>query len=124
MKLYPLLPLTAALLTIASLTSCGTSKARINAAAVAKAQAEEDIKTQELIEQAKALRQLPDAPAVCGIRVKTGVVAGDRLDVIALKQDAALTKANDRIVNCAAFWTKIKASREAQRLSIPTVADQ
>ena len=48
-----------------------------------------------------------------------GVDAGDRLDVIALKQDAALTKANNRIVNCAAFWAKIKASREETPLKIP-----
>lgn len=109
------------MLLTSSLTSCGTNKQRLAEAFKTKAQAEEDLKTQELIEQAKALRALPSGPVECGIRVKTGVVAGDRLDVIALKQDAALTKANNRIVNCAAFWAKIKASREETPLTIPDV---
>ena len=94
----------------------------MNAAYVQKAVAEEDAKTQALIEQAKALRALPAGPAECGKTVRSGVVSGDRLDVIALKQDAALTKANARIVNCAAFWTKIKASREETPLVVPDVA--
>lgn len=91
--------------------SCATNKDRVNEAYVQKAVAEDAGKTQELIEQAKALRVLPDAPAECALRVRSSVAIGDRMDVVALKLDSALSKANNRIVACNEFWSKIKASR-------------
>jgi hypothetical protein len=48
------------------------------------------------------------------------VEPSDRWDVVALKLDDALTKANNRIVYCDGFWQKIRASREAKPLIIPT----
>lgn len=94
----------------------------MNAAFIQKAVAEEDVKTQALIEQARQLRSLPSGPAECGLRVRSSVVKGDRIDVAALKLDQALTKANGRIIACHAYWQKIKASREETPLIVPDAA--
>ncbi|MBZ8133207.1 hypothetical protein [Afifella sp. IM 167] len=57
---------------------------------------------------------LPDNPADCGRRERSGVVVGDRLDIALLKTDRALGRANARIVRCDAWFDELKRSREGK----------
>jgi hypothetical protein len=78
-----------------SLTGCQTSEDIIKAAAEEKARQDE------------ALR-LPNQPAECGKRVRSGVSQGDRLDVAVIKTDIALGSANARGGRCAEWYNTLK----------------
>lgn len=82
------------------LSGCGTSDARFAAAAREKELATQ---LQAAIEREAQLREGMRLPEDCARRERSGVKAGDRLDIAALKTDAALGRANDRAVRCAAY---------------------
>lgn len=82
----------------AFLAACTTDSAgRLGRAAATSAKA-------GLTEQAIAAgRQTAALPADCRLRERSGVQAGDRLDIALVKTDRALGRANDRVARCAAW---------------------
>lgn len=91
-----------AALALASLAGCATDKARIEGAARTSAQA-------GLVDKAiEAGSKTPDLPADCRRQERSGVKVGDRLDIAALKTDAALSRANARVARCAAWHDEIR----------------
>ena len=109
------LALPLALSVLISAAGCATDSARLGIAARAKATADVQSSTIDLAEQERvASRQLPALPAECRKRERSGVKLGERADVALLKTDQALTRANGRVVNCAAWYDKLKDGREKQ----------
>ena len=80
------------------MAACGTdSAARLGRAAEAGAKA-------GLVDQALGAGRAADPlPADCRIRERSGVVAGERLDIALIRTDRALGRANDRVARCAAW---------------------
>ncbi len=96
-----------------SAAGCATDKARLGKAAREKAKADVQSDTIDLAEQERvASRALPALPAECRKRERSGVDLGERVDVALLKTDQALTRANKRTVNCAAWYDTLKTERE------------
>ena len=97
------------------LTGCGTDSALLGKAYGDQAKA-------DLVDQAIAIgkagiadaRKRPSRPPECRTRFRSGAVAGDGYDVIGLKADRALGRANDRIAWCADLWDQYDAARELQ----------
>lgn len=58
--------------------------------------------------QIEAQRTLPDLPLDCRRKSKSGVQAGDRLDVALLKTDAALNRQNKRSTRCAGWYDQLR----------------
>ncbi len=87
----------------ASLTSCETTS--LGAALGTQKQA-------ALIDKAIAAGQIPPYPAACRELVRTGVLAGDRLDVALLKADRALGRANAKIKACAEWYDGISGAHK------------
>ncbi len=54
--------------------------------------------------EARAADIWPDYPADCRRISRSGIVAGDRLDVAVLKADDALARQNARTLRCAAWY--------------------
>lgn len=85
-----------ALLMVIFLTACGpNSREQIAAAAKARAQIE-------------AAQSWPDLPSDCRRVSRSGVQAGDRLDVALLKTDAALSRQNARTRRCADWFDGVR----------------
>ena len=61
--------------------------------------------TEAVIAQTKAT---PPLPPDCRKRERSGVVAGDRIDVALIKTDTALTAANNRVTRCAAWYDETR----------------
>ena len=72
----------------------------------------------EAIGQARAQQALPDMPGDCRAQERSGVRAGDRLDVALLKTDAALARQNARGARCAEWYEDLKSGIEVQA-SVP-----
>lgn len=96
------------------LTACGTDSALMDKAYGDKARA-------DLVADAIALgksgiadaRKRPRLPPECRTRFRSGAAAGDGYDVIGLKADRALGRANDRLAWCVALSDEYDAAREA-----------
>ena len=61
--------------------------------------------TETVIAQTAAM---PPLPPDCRKRERSGVVAGDRIDVALIKTDTALTAANNRVTRCAAWYDETR----------------
>lgn len=59
----------------------------------------------------KAVTALPENPADCAVRERSGVRLTDRLDVALLKTDQVLTRANTRISRCDVWYKKLREVR-------------
>lgn len=97
--------MTAALLTLLSLTACATVDP-LNDAARQEADAG------QVAGAVDAVTQLPDQPSDCLRTERSGVADGDRLDVALLKTDQALGRANSRTRRCAQWYRDLQQSRE------------
>ena len=80
-------------------TGCANGRAALLLNEAAEADAAADVVDQALAEASK----LPERPADCRRRERSGVAQGDRLDVAWLKAERALGRANARIDRCAAW---------------------
>jgi hypothetical protein len=60
-----------------------------------------------VVVEARAEQVLPDLPADCRRQSRSGVQAGDRLDVAVLKTDAALDRQNARTLRCAEWYDQL-----------------
>jgi len=90
---------------------CATAESQLNQAARDKAAAVEERSAFAVAEEA-AKQPLPPLPDDCRRKEYSGVKIGERLDIALLKTDAALTRANSRVLRCAGFYDEVKASRE------------
>ncbi|MBG6233356.1 hypothetical protein IWQ55_006598 [Labrenzia sp. EL_208] len=77
------------------LTACATVDDRLEAAATREG-------------EVKATRALPTFPGDCRYRERSGVRAGEPLDVALIRTDQALGRANDRVSRCAGWYDDIK----------------
>lgn len=68
----------------------------------------------EAVGEARAEQVLPDLPADCRRQSRSGVQAGDRLDVAVLKTDTALDRQNARTLRCAEWYDQLQAGVQAQ----------
>ncbi|MDS1135166.1 hypothetical protein [Nitratireductor indicus] len=90
------------------LTGCATVEGRLNAAGATKAEA-------SVVEHAiGTTNRLPALPEDCRKQERSGVVAGDRLDVALLKTDRALGRANARPTRCAAWYDQLRQDFSGQ----------
>ena len=84
------------------LAGCGPSnKARLDAAAVRTA-------------QVNVGRQLPDYPARCRKKHRSGVTPSDREDGALLKTDKALARQHRSVDSCARWYDDTKAGVEGE----------
>lgn len=58
--------------------------------------------------QIEATKQLPDYPADCRRRERSGVREGEPLDVALIRTDNALGRANAKLTRCASWYDSIK----------------
>lgn len=63
-------------------------------------------------EERRIGRVLPVYPGGCRATHRSGVVAGDRLDLALVKTDRALARANGQIRECAGWYDEIKTRLE------------
>jgi len=87
------------------LSSCATDAARLKAAEAAKAEASAIGQAAEIGGRAEPLPALPED---CRTAEKSRVKAADRVDVALVKYDAALGRANERVLRCAAFFEAVR----------------
>ena len=57
------------------------------------------------------LAKLPPIPADCKKLERSGVKAGDRLDVALLKTDQALGRSNNRVSRCAKWYEDVRGAQ-------------
>lgn len=62
----------------------------------------------------RAVSPLPDHPADCSVKERSGVARSDRLDVALVKTDQALTRANSRIARCDTWYKKLREARDGR----------
>lgn len=84
-----------AVLMIASLSACGGTEARLDAAS-------------ETQGRLKAARDLPELPTQCREIMTSGVRDGDRLDVALLKTDAALVRQQQLARACSQWYDDLR----------------
>ncbi|WP_415715975.1 hypothetical protein [Roseibium sp.] len=77
------------------LTACATVDDRLQSAAIQTAKVE-------------AEKTLPDYPADCRRKARSGIRAGEPLDVALIRTDQALGRANARVQRCASWYDEIK----------------
>jgi hypothetical protein len=87
--------MTIAGLILVFLTGCETVDSRLERAA-------------ELDAAIAGARELPDQPEDCRKVERSGVAVGDPLDTALMKTDAALGRANRRVVRCAEWYGDLK----------------
>src|SRR5262245_8493952 len=101
------LRLMCALSTSIFLSACGTDSALLGEAY--RTQAEAGVADQAIAlaeANREAARKWPDLPGACRKRSRSGVKAGDRLDVALLKTDFALGEANNRQAYCNGWYDR------------------
>ncbi len=91
------------------LAGCATPADRLATAGASKADAALVDHALEAALAAKA--DLPSHPAECRKTERVAVKAGDRLDALVLRYDAALTTVNRRLTNCADWYDLMRRSR-------------
>jgi hypothetical protein len=57
-------------------------------------------------------RSMPDLPADCRKRERSGVRIGDPLDTALIRTDRALGRANARVTRCAAWYDQVRGAIE------------
>lgn len=98
------------MLTTLFAAGCATPADRLGKAGATKADA-------RLVDQAleaaraSAKADLPPMPAECRRTERVEVKAGDRLDVVVVRYDAALTRVNGRIEHCGAWYDGQRRAR-------------
>jgi hypothetical protein len=89
-------------------SGCATDRQRLAAAEEAKAT---ETMIAEAIEIGKRQTPFPPFPAECRGTIRTGVVGADRVDVALLKQDRAVSRANETMAACARLYDKLREAK-------------
>lgn len=66
---------------------------------------------QQVGEAVRVASKLPENPADCKLKERSGVLLSDRLDVALVKTDQALTRANARVTRCDTWFTRLREAR-------------
>ncbi|MEM1375858.1 MAG: hypothetical protein AAGG69_00570 [Pseudomonadota bacterium] len=88
------------------MSACVTAEGRITTAE------HERVLAAAIVRAAAEADDIPALPNDCNKRETAGLRVGELQTVVIAKQDGALTRANDRVQRCAAWYNTLKELRE------------
>ncbi len=100
------------LTSLAFLSACETDRARI--ANSEQAKVERDA-IHRVAKSAARQQPLPEQPTDCRKRQLAGVIGKDKADVVIIKYDRALGRANERVSRCSNWFERVKKSHSGGR---------